>query len=174
MDHIRVCESHNFKPFDCGDSDLNDFLLNDSINHLSELMAVTYIMENGDDTLAYWSLLNDKIVSEKFPGRSAKERVLKLLGHKKRGYDDFPAMKIGRLGVNVKNKGNRLGSEILDYIKILFVTNNRTGCRFITVDAYRTSMKFYINNGFKELDPNDKSGDTTLMYYDLSQIKGLS
>ena len=36
----RVNSQHVFKPFDCGDQDLNDFLLNDSKLYLKNLLAV--------------------------------------------------------------------------------------------------------------------------------------
>lgn len=34
------------KPFDCGDSDLNGFLLDDSRNYHQQFLAHTYIIEN--------------------------------------------------------------------------------------------------------------------------------
>jgi hypothetical protein len=33
-----------------------------------------------------------------------------------------------------------LRRRILDWLKILFLTANRTGCRFITVDAYNNPL----------------------------------
>lgn len=50
------------KSFDCGDADLNDFLSNDAINYYKSMMALTYLIEDKDKTVAYYSLLNDKIV----------------------------------------------------------------------------------------------------------------
>ena len=58
----------------------------------------------------------------------------------------------------------------VDYIKMLFVNNNRTGCRFITVDAYKQSLHFYEQNNFQFLDQKDINEDTRLMYFDLSII----
>lgn len=63
-----------------------------------------------------------------------------------------------------------MGSQILEFIKTLFTNNNRTGCRFITVDAYRAALSFYEKNGFKYLTENDLNEDTRLMYYDLKKI----
>ena len=52
------------KTFDCGDADLNDFLVSDAKNYLRAMMALTYLLEDNaeDKTVAYYSLLNDKIV----------------------------------------------------------------------------------------------------------------
>ena len=37
------------KPFDCGNSDLNDFLLNDAKAYASHLLAVTYLLEDDNE-----------------------------------------------------------------------------------------------------------------------------
>ena len=76
-------------------------------------------------------------------------------------------MKIGRLAVSADYQKNHFGTAILDYLKEWFVDNNRTGCKFITVDAYRQSLKFYENNGFKYFTNEDINEDTRTMYFDL-------
>lgn len=50
---IRLTQDYQFKPFDCGDSDLNDFLINDSKSYLQKLLAVTYVLENQEETIAF-------------------------------------------------------------------------------------------------------------------------
>ena len=42
---------------------------------------------------------------------------------------------------------------------MLFVNNNQTGCRFITVDAYKQSLHFYEQNNFQFLDQKDINED---------------
>jgi hypothetical protein len=44
-------------------------------------------------------------------------------------FKSSPAMKIGRLGVSEKYKGAGIGTMIIDYLKELFISNNRTGCK---------------------------------------------
>ena len=41
------------KSFDCGNADLNDFLLNDAKAYASHLLAVTYLLENDTELLAF-------------------------------------------------------------------------------------------------------------------------
>ena len=82
-------------------------------------------------------------------------------------------VKIGRLGVDLHFKGQHIGSDILSFVTRLFVTNNRTGCAFITVDALRSAIPFYINNGFVILDKSiadDETKETCPLYYDLFQL----
>ncbi|MCB1168677.1 MAG: hypothetical protein KDK33_21150, partial [Leptospiraceae bacterium] len=63
-----------------------------------------------------------------------------------------------------------LGRQILDLLKADFVTNNKTGCRFITVDAYNNpkTLGFYGRNGFEYLDETDSNKKTRLMFFDLA------
>lgn len=76
-------------------------------------------------------------------------------------------MKIGRLGVHKDVKRKQVGTNLLELIKEIFVTNNRTGCRFLTVDSYSTIVDFYKKNDFDFLDNFDKEAETQIMYYDL-------
>jgi hypothetical protein len=39
MEVIRLEDNHLPKPFDCGDSDLNDFWLNDAIHYQNQFLA---------------------------------------------------------------------------------------------------------------------------------------
>jgi predicted GNAT family N-acyltransferase len=170
LSFIRLTEEYAIKPFDCGDSDLNDFLLNDSRNYLKELLAVTYIIEDPQETIAFLSLLNDKITIRDVDNNNFWNRLRKKLPQRKR-FTSYPAVKIARLGVSNNYKGAGYGKTILDYLKILFTTNNRTGCKYITVDAYKQSLKFYEKNGFNYLTEKDIEADTRLMYFDLALIK---
>ena len=57
----------------------------------------------------------------------------------------------------------------MDYIKGYFLDNNKTGCRFITVDANNkeNTLGFYMRNGFEFLTDNDANEPNRLMYFDL-------
>ena len=61
MKIVRLTQEHSFKSFDCGESDLNDFLLQDAKQYLKGLLAVTYVIEDDDSTVAFFSLSNDRI-----------------------------------------------------------------------------------------------------------------
>jgi hypothetical protein len=165
---IRLNLGHTLKPFDCGDKDLNDYFLNDSLNYYKELLSVTYVIESDKETIAFFSLLNDKI-SITDDEKGLWNKLSRKISNNKRK-KSYPAMKIARLGVTCNIQKNGLGKNILDYLKNLFIKNNRTGCRFITVDAYKESLGFYEKNGFKFLTIKDESSDTRLMYFDLITI----
>ena len=141
FDFLPLGEDTKILPFDCNDVDLNNFLFDDSKNYLRDLMAVTYLFvdRQADKTVAYFSLLNDK-VSYDPEERSLWNRINRRISNNKRR-KTYPSVKIGRLAVSKDYDNKGIGRAILDFIKHAFTNGNRTGCRFITVDAYATSSR---------------------------------
>ncbi len=169
---IRLKSDTNILPFDCGDTDLNGFLFDDAKKYLNELLATTFILQDNNKTVAYFNYLNDKISHTDLDNNKEKfiERISSLLPVGKNKFTSYPAVKIGRLAVDNEYKGQNIGKEILNFTKGLFVNNNRTGCKFITVDAYKASLKFYEKNDFIYLSSRDKKSDTRLMYFNLESL----
>lgn len=165
---FRQIESDtDIKSFDCGDADLNDFLLSDAKNYLRAMMALTYLLEDNSTckTVAYYSLLNDKIVFDP-DDRQLWNRLNRRIVNSKRR-KEYPAVKIGRLAVSKDYVGNHIGESILLLIKHMFTTMQRSACRFITVDAYAAAVPFYERCGFMFLSEKDKNAKTRAMYFDL-------
>jgi len=171
--------------FDCGDYDLNDFFKNDAINYAEQLLGRSYYFESkeSEDIVGLFTVSNASIRVSDLPNNS-KRRLGREIPWAKQGRN-YPAVLVGRLGVNLKYKSMGLGSQILDFIKAWFVSDkNKTGCRFIIVDAYNNpkSCDFYIRNGFSFLFKDEfaeKSYNgileneqlkTRLMYFDLITI----
>ena len=171
MQFIRVTDNYQFKAFDCGNSDLNDFLLSDAKNYAKRLLSVTYLIENENEIIAFFSVSNDRI-SIRESDKAVWRKIKKEFPYSKHR-SDYPAVKIGRLGVNLTHQASHIGTYILDFVKKTFITYNRTGCAFITVDALPSAIPFYQKNGFKFLktSTNPQSTENTIpMYYDLSQL----
>jgi predicted GNAT family N-acyltransferase len=155
------------KPFDCGDPDLNDFLFSDAKSYFRSMMALTYLLEDkvSNKTVAYYSLLNDKIVFDP-EQKSHWNKLNRRIANSKRR-KDYPAVKIGRLAVSREYSGNHIGEAILLQVKHMFSIMSRSACRFITVDAYVTAIPFYEKCGFTFLSDKDKFSKTRAMYFDL-------
>lgn len=172
----RLSADHAFLPFDCGDNDLNDFLLSQAKDYQEQLLAVTYYWESKNGTVLYFTLSNDKVTAMEFTN-SFWRKVKSLFPHSKHR-KDYPAVKIGRLAVDKRfqNTGDNWGTTVLNYIKKWMVADNKTGCRFITVDAYLSAVPFYLKNGFLFMGSNErqrfetKSSATIAMYFDLKKI----
>ena len=63
--------------------------------------------------------------------------------------------------------------SLLSFIKGWFVSDNKTGCRFIVVDALNQPdvLTFYKRNGLRFLNDEDIKDPTRLMYFDLKVLK---
>jgi hypothetical protein len=70
----------------------------------------------------------------------------------------------------VSVKGESIGSFLVDFIKTFFRFDNKTGCRFLTVDAYVNAIPFYEKNLFLPLNNDNENKSTKLLYYDLTSI----
>lgn len=167
---VRLTNETFIDRFDCGNEELNDFLINKAKDYANHLLSVTYLVENKQDIIAYFSLLNDKM-SLADSDRATWRKIKKIFPYSKHRLD-YPALKIGRLAVSLDYQCTRAGSIILNTIKQSLVSNNRTGCAFVTVDALKTAVPFYQKNGFLPLDKQQfqQDVDTSLLYYDLSQL----
>jgi hypothetical protein len=166
---IRLTSAYKFKDFDCGDADLNDFFLNDSLNYQNQLLAVTYVVEDSlkNEIVAFFSLLHDKISIHDLPSNNQWKKNFKDLMLSGKRFSSYPAVKIGRLGINNLYQKKGVGSFLMDFIKGSYIVDSDAGCRFITIDAYRESLKYYEKNQFKYLIPLDLEEETRAMYFDL-------
>lgn len=166
-----VSESSVIKDFVCDDQKLKKFLLEDSINYSRELLATTYVFEDNNQTVAYFSIFNDNLRVEdmSFASKGAFKRFLaSLVSHPKRHLEYFPAMKVGRLAVATNLRGQRIGEEIIRIIIGLAIKQNDVcACKVITVDAYanQRSLNFYTRMGFEflsnKINSNEDDDDET-------------
>lgn len=160
------------KSFDCDDADLKDFLESKAKNFHTELLAKTYILEDKEQTIAYFSIFNDSLRIEDIKNISKtglKNILSDLVTHRKRHLKHFPAIKIGRLAICDCKKGKGLGKDIMKFIINLVIEQNEvSACKFITVDAYANSLGYYEKMGFVYLSSNDEGEDTRQMYLDVS------
>lgn len=162
-------------PFDCGDPDLNDFFANDLLAHEDQLITKTYLLMPEGMTVrdscpvAFISFCNDSIRRESFKTQDARSS-LDALPERKR-YPALPAVKIARLGVQLNFHDKDIGTFVLNVTKALFRCHNRTGCRFITVDAYNNDkvIGFYSKNLFAFLTDKDESNEHRTMFFDLKR-----
>lgn len=172
-------------PFSCNDHDLDEFFSKDALFYDVELIGKTYAWVDASDPrqiLGLITLANDSVKTHAL-AISARNRLQRSVTNAKRGIN-FPAVLIGRLGVAsaYQGKGMNIGSQIIDYVKDWFrSSDNKTGCRFIVVDAYNNerTLHFYERNGFKTLYKTeqeerdflqlneDEPLETRFMFFDL-------
>lgn len=177
-------------PFCCGDSDLDEFFAQDVFLYEAELLSKAYCWisrNNPQEIVAIATLSFDGIKTNSLdkPSRNSLQRKIPY----KKQHRSYPAVLIGRLGVNVNYQGRGLGvgSQLMDALKFWFVDeNNKAACRYMLVDAYNSdsTLHYYEKNGFKPLYkneeaehlsfgiPNDEPLKSRIYYYDLKLMLG--
>lgn len=177
---LATCE-----PFMCENKDLNDFIANDAIMYAKRLLGKTYLFclrDNPNKIVTALTLSNDSIRINNKLHDDAKESFLQNTELSSKPLKRFPAVLIGRLATNKEFAGKGIGTAVMDFIKRWFRTDNKTGCRFIIVDAYNNpaTLHYYLKNGFKFLIDDERLEakyqgigvgrlplNTRLMYFDL-------
>jgi hypothetical protein len=173
--------------FECENEDLNDFFLNDCLNYSKELLGKSYCFtldSSEKQIVCAFTISNDSIKLNYLPNQRRK-KVNKSIPNQKR-FKSYPAVLIGRLGVN-KNFGRKgIGTELMNFIKSWFIDkDNKTGCRFIVVDSYNSdnAINYYLKNNFDflfstEIQEKEHMGinqseelKTRLMFFDLISIE---
>ena len=172
--------------FTCGDDDLDDFFQNDAMRYKKELLGKTYCFvldEKPDTVVCMFTLSNDSIRVDVIPNNRGRKLSQDIPREKR--MRRYPGVLIGRLGINVEFRNQGIGTELLDFIKSWFIDEeNKTGCRFLIVDAYNKEapLGFYQKNAFLYLFSTEeqeaenlgydvtKKLHTRLMYYDLKKL----
>lgn len=155
----------------CGEEDLDDFFHNDAEKYDKALICKTYkFVANQDEKkiLGLVGLSNDAI-------RFESNKQLRKIPNDKR-LRSFPAVKIARLGVLKQLHGAGIGTLMLNFLKYFFIFENRTACKYITLDAYPDAIKFYEKQNF--IAVLEKDGTLTespkgirSMFFHLSDIE---
>lgn len=169
MKLIQLTSDYEMKPFDCGDDALNGFLLNNAVLYAEYQLATTYLLCDKDAVIGYFCLLNDKI-SKHEVSKSVWRKLKKRFPHSKH-FGSYPAIKIGRFAISLHYRNEGWGSSLmLELKRLLLYEPGHSSFRFLTVDAYPNAVSFYERNGFRVFDPDDVSGKTKPMYFDMKQL----
>lgn len=145
--------------FDCGDDDLNEFLLIDSFDNIDNSLCTIFLCVYGKTIVGFFSLSADSI-------KINKELTIE--------YPSYPAIKIGRLAVSKEFQNLHIGSIIIEWI-VGFCRNLRKeiGIRFVSVDAYNNenTIRFYQSNLFSALESvmKKKNRKNIPMYRDICE-----
>ena len=169
----RLKAEEKVAAFNCGDDDLNDFILNEAAPYRKAMLAVTYVFEHKQtkQVAAFFSLAHDKVSVTDFDNNTEFNRFRRQRFVNEKRLRSYPAIKLCRLGVDESVRGHHIGTNIIKYIKTLYAIDNQAGCRFLTVDAYNAAVPFYQTNGFPFLGAEDTTHPTQAMFFDLNDIE---
>ncbi|MBZ9570550.1 GNAT family N-acetyltransferase [Methanobrevibacter sp. TMH8] len=140
--------SDDVSQFDCNHEDINEFIIEDALPQKEIMLNSTYIAKYEENIIGFFTLSADKIKIGKL-GEEYKEKFK----NKKINYTEFPALKLGRLGVVKQYKGQKIGSFLLRWIFFYGIEMSKNiGFRFITIDSYLGyPYEFYKKNYCKDI-----------------------
>lgn len=140
--------------FSCGNIELDEYFHKECFYYEIEKFAKTYAFITSDEDkeiVSMFSICNFGINMLLLPSNARNKFQRKI--HNSKRHKSYPALLIGRIGVNNRYKGFRIGSQVLDYIKYWFTYNTDSACRYVMVDAINDAgiIEFYRKNGFSIL-----------------------
>lgn len=176
-------EKHDLSNFECDSNDLTNFLKNDALKQQDMNFNLTQLVICDNEIVGFFSLLTDTLKLKTLENNNLKKEIKLELDISEN--NEIPAIKIGRLAIDKKYSKKGLGSHILRNIllSILNLSKTKVGLRFVTVDAYATSLNFYVKkNNFssrksdtetlKKIDKIKKQNPNRsfILYLDLKDI----
>lgn len=157
---VRLSKIYDLAKFDCGETDLNEFIKQDALKYEQSRLATTYLLIYEDKFVGFFSLVNDSIrlMEDEKDDKEFPENL-----------SDFPATKIARLAVDKEWKKKKFGTLMINLVIGITLECKHCASRFITVDSLPESVKFYEINGFirNQHSRYTKKDDFISMRFDL-------
>lgn len=159
-EHVRPAQCASLQEFSCSDRDIDAFFHLEAFDYEKELMAKTYAFTDpacDNRIVSMFSLSNDSIKTDTLTSQ-VRNRLQRVIPNAKRKHS-YPAVLLGQLGVDIRYRGLAIGTQTLQYVmKWMTHPDNKTGCRFLVVDAINTesTLRFYAGNGFSYLYPSEE------------------
>lgn len=162
--YVRKLEdSDPTENFDCGDAALNDYFRRYAQKNQGLLFGVTYVcICPPSHVIGFYTIANTTI-----PRNGIPDDLLRGLPK----YQDIPAILLGRLAVDQRAQGNRIGELLLSHcFDVCLHMIKICGARYILVEAYPAMVSFYEKFGFRQLQGSGKP-ETTKMFLDLKVVR---
>lgn len=153
MNKIEILsKKHNKKKFACGIDMLDNYLHNQANQDLKRKLSVCFVWEDMESGLiqGYYTLSNHSIPLGSLPYKW-KEKLPK-------SYSYIPVTLLGRLAVDKRFQGKRVGSILLvDALKRSYETSEKIGSYAVVVDPINIEIeRFYEKYGFIKLPDSGK------------------
>ncbi|MDR3694756.1 hypothetical protein [Mucilaginibacter sp.] len=162
--------------FGCGEDDITNFLKEDALRYQIERMANTYLFLNDDgDVVAYFSISNDCLV-DRGEDKGYTNTIFNRLHRKssipnEKRIRQYPAIKVGRLGVAQQYHRTGIAYQLMDFIKGFSILDHKPAVKFLLLDAINKEkqIKYYKANQFDFL-LDDIESRTRIMYFNLDRL----
>jgi GNAT superfamily N-acetyltransferase len=152
---------HDRQSFCCGNEALDRYFKERARKEIEAGVAAVFVMADGPSVLGYYTLSAHSIERSALP-----EPVLKRLKLPK--YPFIPATLMGRLAVDLKHQGQRLGEILLtDGLERSYRHSSQVASFAVVVDAKESAVEFYRCYGFLRMLPG------TRMFIPMGTLKQL-
>lgn len=131
---VPLTAEHDLTGFDCGEPELNDWLLNRALKNESRFSR-TYVVCESNRVVAYFCISAGAVERAAAPGKVRRNAP-----------DTIPVSVIGRLAVSREHVGKGLGADILsDALRRIAVASQSIGIGAVLVHAKSNAAKrFYM------------------------------
>lgn len=147
---LILSKTHLKENFSCGQLSLDNYIKNQAKQDINRDLSVCYILteKNTEIVSGYYTISGNSIKRDVFP-----EELLKKLPST---YTDLPAILLGRLAVDKKHQGKKIGELLLiDALKRCFEISQSMGVIAVIVDPIdEKAIQFYAKYGFIRLSNN--------------------
>lgn len=141
-----LSDHHDTQSFDCGIESLNTFITTLATQYHRRNIGRTWVLTQppAPEVLAYYTLSNGALQPGTLPANYQKKLPRRL---------PIPTMHIGRLAVDVRQKGRGLGRHmLLDALHQTWLQSKRVGIYAVEVRAIDDAARsFYAKFGFGAL-----------------------
>ena len=137
---VPLAGTHRRDIFDCGEEALNEFLRRYARQHQNRDFSRTHVIlaEDRVTVRAFVSVSVGQVATTSFPDPSKLPRY------------PIPVLRIGRLAVDQRSQGQRLGQELMRFaFNLALELADRVGIHAVVVDAKNEAAReFYERLGF--------------------------
>lgn len=164
LDIRKLNLSDDIGYFDCGNRDLNEYILYQAFEQQNEGCSTTYLAWCGSDVVGFISLSMSSL---------SVEYIERKHLFKASQYQSFPSLMIGRLAVRKGHQRQDCGTNLCMFaVASAMDFRDRIGCQFVIVNAKPDSIGFYEKSGF-EMGPNQLERREPFMYFKLPLVESL-
>lgn len=137
----RISTSHILAEFDCGEPSLNEWLVRRALRNKAAGASRTYIVHVDSRVVGYYSLATGAVDRDEVPKSLQRNMPTPV-----------PVMVLGRLAVDRRHQGQRLGQALLrDAILRTLKASEIAGIKAILVHAISDEARhFYLRQSFTE------------------------
>lgn len=141
---------HNRQDFSCGNNDLDTYFKERIRKEVDARVAAAFVMAEGPSVVGYYTLSAHNLKRDVLP-----EEIVKKLKLPKYLY--IPATLMGRLAVDLKHRGKRIGETLLiDGLQRSCANSKHVASFAVMVDAKNEAVEFYRRYGFIQLPASNQ------------------